>query len=115
MVSISSRPRQFLLCFFAQLHQFILVTALYGMYNTDLYTAKERPVRIQYKCLVPIYVFSEMELLFPKQNYNKQSLSSFTRISVRDLQYIFPGSVCLFYCREIWGPILGIYKSLTDT
>jgi hypothetical protein len=49
MVSISSRPRQFLLCFFAQLHQFILVTALYGMYNTDLYvyTAKERPVRTE--------------------------------------------------------------------
>ncbi len=29
--------------------------------------------------------------------------------------YIVPGSVCLFCCREICGPILGIYKSLTDT
>jgi hypothetical protein len=29
--------------------------------------------------------------------------------------YIFPGSVCLFCCREICGPILRIYKSLTDT
>jgi hypothetical protein len=29
--------------------------------------------------------------------------------------YIFPGSVCLFCCREIFGPILGIYKLLTDT
>ncbi len=29
--------------------------------------------------------------------------------------FIFPGSVCLFCCREICGPILGIYKSLTDT
>ncbi len=29
--------------------------------------------------------------------------------------YIFPGSVCLFCCREICGPILGIYKMLTDT
>ncbi len=29
---------------------------------------------------------------------------------------IFPVSVCLFCCREICGPILGIlYKSLTDT
>ncbi len=27
--------------------------------------------------------------------------------------YIFPGSVCLFCCREICGPIMGIYKSLT--
>jgi hypothetical protein len=25
-------------------------------------TANEGPVRIQYKCLVPIYVFSEMKL-----------------------------------------------------
>jgi hypothetical protein len=29
--------------------------------------------------------------------------------------YIFPRSVCLFCCRRICGPILGIYKSLTDT
>ncbi len=29
--------------------------------------------------------------------------------------YIFPGSVCLFCCREICGPILGKCKSLTDT
>jgi hypothetical protein len=27
-----------------------------------LYTINEGPVRIQYKCLVPIYVFSEMKL-----------------------------------------------------
>ncbi len=53
--------------------------------TTLYYTAKEGPVRIQYKCLVPIYVFPEMKLLFPKQNYNVLSLSSFTHISVRDL------------------------------
>ncbi len=29
--------------------------------------------------------------------------------------YIFPGSVCQFCCREICGPLLGIYKALTDT
>ncbi len=29
--------------------------------------------------------------------------------------YIFPGSVCLLCCSQICGPILGIYKSLTDT
>jgi hypothetical protein len=79
-------------------------------------TANEGPVRIQYICLVPIYVFPEMKLLFPKHNYNVLSPSSFTHISVRDSSYtLFPGSVCLFYCREICGPILGIYKSLTDT
>ncbi len=30
--------------------------------NHRLYTANEGPVRIQYKCLVPIYVFPEMKL-----------------------------------------------------
>ncbi len=50
-----------------------------------VYTAKEGPVRIQYKCLVPIYVFLEMKLLFPKQNYNVLSPSSYNHISVRDL------------------------------
>jgi hypothetical protein len=33
-------------------------------------------------------------------------------VSVSDL-YIIPGSVCLFCCRKICGPVLGIYKSLT--
>jgi hypothetical protein len=77
-------------------------------------TAREGPLRIQYKYLVPTDVFPEMKLLFPKQNYNVLSPSSYTQISVRDLYCIFPGSVCLFCCREICGPILGIFKSLTD-
>jgi hypothetical protein len=29
--------------------------------------------------------------------------------------YIFPGSFCLFFCSKIGGPIMGIYKLLTDT
>ncbi len=29
--------------------------------------------------------------------------------------YIFPGSIYLFCCREISGPIRGIYKLFTDT
>ncbi len=39
------------------------------------------------------------------------SMSSFMCLSAI---YIFPGSVCPLCCREIYGPILGIYKSLTD-
>jgi hypothetical protein len=49
------------------------------------HTANEGPVRIQCTCLVPIYVFPEIKLLFPKQNYNVLSPSSCTPISVRDL------------------------------
>jgi hypothetical protein len=37
--------------------------------------ANEGPVSIQYKCLVPIYVFPEMKLFVPKQNYNVLSPS----------------------------------------
>ncbi len=47
--------------------------------------ANERPMRIQYKWLVPIYVFSEMKLLFPPQNHTVLSPSSYTQISVIDL------------------------------
>jgi hypothetical protein len=68
--------------------------------------ANDGPVRIQYKCLVPIYVFPEMKLLFPKQNYNVLSPSSYTHISLRDL-----------YISRIGLPILlqGICGSLIDT
>ncbi len=52
-------------------------------------TANEGLLRIQYKCLVPIYVFQEMKLLFPKQNFNLLSPSSYTHISVRDLYTYF--------------------------
>ncbi len=62
---------------------FCKVTPCIKVYS--VHTAKEGPVRIQYKCLVRIYVFPEMKLLFQKQYYNVLSLSSFTHISVRDL------------------------------
>jgi hypothetical protein len=62
------------------------------MYRSE-HIAKEGPGRIKYKCLVPIYVFPEMKLLFPKHNYNVLSPSSYTHISVRNLH--IPGSVCL--------------------
>jgi hypothetical protein len=50
-----------------------------------MHTSNEGPVRIQYKCVVPIYVFPEMKLLFPKHYNNVLSPSSSTHISVRDL------------------------------
>jgi hypothetical protein len=49
-----------------------------GAIQLAIYTANEEPVRIQYKCLVPIYGFPEMKLLFPKQNHNVLSTSSYT-------------------------------------
>ncbi len=54
----------------------------------EMCTANEGPVRIQYKCLVPICIFPDMKLLFPKQNYNVLSPSAYIHISVRDL-YIY--------------------------
>jgi hypothetical protein len=65
--------------------------------------------------MVPIYVFPEMKLLFPKQNYNVLSPSSYTHLFVRD-QYISRIGLLILLRRNMWsGPILGIYKSLTDT
>ncbi len=57
-----------------------LVNLFFGVY-----TAIEQPVKIQFKCLVPIYVFPEMKLLAPKQNHNVLSPGSYAHISVRDL------------------------------
>ncbi len=52
------------------------------------YTANEGPGRIQYKCLVPIYVFPKMKLrgsLFPKHNYNILSPNFHIHVSVSNL------------------------------
>jgi hypothetical protein len=68
------------------------------------FTTNEGPMRIQCKCLVPIYVFPDMKLLFPKHNYYVLSPSSFTHISVRESAYSAAGKY------QICGQILGIYK-----
>ncbi len=87
---------------------FVLFCIKYSQYLI-VHTANEGPVRIQYKCLVPIYVFPRMKLLFPKQNYNVLSPSSYTLISVRDLyisriglpfllqgnMWTDPGNICI--------------------
>jgi hypothetical protein len=64
-------------------------------------TANEGPVRIQYKCQVPLNEFSEMKLLFIKQNYNVLSPSSCTHISVRDL-YISRISLPVLLQGNMW-------------
>ncbi len=52
--------------------------------------------------------------LFPKENYNVLFPSSCTHISVRDF-YISRIGLSIFCCIQICRPILGIFKSLTDT
>jgi hypothetical protein len=69
------------------------------------YTANEGPVRILYKCLVPIYVSPELKLLFPKQNHNVLSPSSYSHISVTDLRVYNSRSICLLCCRTDPGNI----------
>ena len=66
------------------------------------HTANKGPMRIQYKCLVPIYVFPEIKLLFPKQNYNVLSSSSYTHISVRD-SYISRISLPILLEGNMWS------------
>jgi hypothetical protein len=66
------------------------------------FTAKEGLVRIQYKCLVPIFfAFPEIKLLFLKQNYNGLPPSSFTHISVIDL-YISRISLPILLQGNMW-------------
>ncbi len=63
--------------------------------------------RAGYKCLVPIYVYSQkwncVDLLFPKHNLNYNVLTPNFHIHVHICErfiYIFPGSVCLFCCSQ---------------
>ncbi len=60
------------------------------------HTANEGPVRIQYKCLVPIYIFPEMNCYFQNRNI-MFCLPVPTLIYLWEI-YIFPRSVCLFCC-----------------
>ncbi len=71
----------------------------------DDHAANEGPVIIQYKCLVPNYVFPEKKLCslaIPKQHYNVLSPNSYTHISMRDLymsillqsnMWTYPGNI----------------------
>ncbi len=88
----------------------IPVQCAYSLYCTANERAGGYPI---YKCLVPIYVVPEMNCYF--QNRIIMFCLPVPTIIFLWEVYIFPGSVCLFCCTEICGPILGIYKSLTDT
>jgi hypothetical protein len=66
--------------------------------------AEDSPATLQRK---PIYVFPEKALHGLSPNFH-------IHVSVRDL-YIPRGSVRIFSCSRIGRPIVGIYKSLTDT
>jgi hypothetical protein len=82
--------------------------------TTLLHTANEGRVRIQYKCLVPIYVFPEMKLLFPKQNYTVLLLSSYIHVPVSDLCISRIGLPILLQ-ENMWTDPGNIHKLLTDT
>ncbi len=81
-------------------------------------------LRLKYECLVP---FMYPHLCIPRnetvqpryfQNRIKMfclSIPTLTYCICERFIYIFPGSVCLFCCSHIFGPILGINKLLTDT
>jgi hypothetical protein len=68
-------------------------------------TANEGPVKIQYNCLVPIFMYSQKwncaASLFPKHNYNVLSPNSYTHISVRDL-YISRIGLSILLQPNIW-------------
>ncbi len=53
--------------------------------------------------------------IFPEMNCAATVLQQFPHSCVCERFIIFQRSVCLFCCRIIFGPTLGIYKSLTDT
>ncbi len=62
-------------------------------FDSEAHTANEGPVRIQYKCLVPIYVFPEMKLCSLQNRIIMFCLPIPTLIYLLEI-YIFPGSFC---------------------
>ncbi len=102
-----------------QNHRKVQVYWIYHSYCIKLlfcfsehYTSNEGPVRIQYKCLVPIYsIYSQKwkcaASLFQKQNYYVMS-PNFHILCLWAI-YILTGSVCLFCFSQIGRQILGIY------
>ncbi len=79
-----------------------------------MYTANEGPVRIQYKCMLPIFMHSQKWNCYFQNRIIIFYLPVPRLIYLWDI-YVFPGSVCLFCWRKICGLSLGINKSLTDT
>jgi hypothetical protein len=47
--------------------------------------------------------------MFPEKELHGHSPKFHIHVFVSDLYCIFPRSICLFCCRKIYGPILGIY------
>jgi hypothetical protein len=60
------------------------------------------------------YYTENSKHIFPEKELRGHSPNSYIHVSVSDL-HIPTRSVCLFCCKKIGGPIVGIYKSLTDT
>jgi hypothetical protein len=88
----------------------------YGLSGISVFSLQnEGPERIQYKCLVPIYVFQEMKRLFPKQNYNVLSPSSYTYVYTCARFIYFQDWPAYSAAGKLCGLIPGIYKLLTDT
>ncbi len=97
-----------------------LLANMYCTYSIpQLRTANEGPVRIQYTCLVPFMYSQKWNCYFQNRIiifcFPVPMLIQYT-VSVRDL-YIPRISLPTLLQENMWsrGPILGIYKPLTDT
>jgi hypothetical protein len=75
--------------------------------------AGENPIKMSGADLCIPRNETAQHFVFSKQNYNVLSPNFHIHVSVSN--YIIPRSICLFCCSQIGKPILGIYKSLTDT
>ncbi len=51
-----------------------------------------------------------LKQIFPEKELRGHSPNFHIHVSVSDLYISIPQSICLFCCRKICGPILGIYK-----
>jgi hypothetical protein len=68
-----------------------------------------------FECSANTVLYTEnSKQIFPEKKLGGIGPNSYIHVSVSDLYIPTIAMVCLFCCRKIDGPIIGIYKSLID-
>jgi hypothetical protein len=90
----------------------MLVVLIMYILNAVHICTKSTDIMFPYTAKILQYTENSKHI-FPEKELRSHSPNSYIHVSV--WIYIFPRSVCLFCCRKTGGPIVGIYKTITDT
>ncbi len=113
---VQQKPSRWLLGISTHAHRFFTTTRTWG---SDKIALKMFLLKcIEYRCFFNRLFFSETRPHNTENSKHTSICAATVPIPIFMFLWaicIFPRSVCLFCCRKISGPIVGIYRSLTDT